>query len=105
MVKLYQHKFVPSEFEFKGSESLSQDSSPKVSQSRSSFGDFSEKKSLYQLALATGVDEMMDVYRNAILQAEEEILSDPLPRVSIISKHMEIVRTLPQIHISFPSSP
>ena len=50
-----------------------------------------DEGSLYQLALATGLEEMLEVFRHSVLKAEKEILMDPLPRVSIISRHVEVV--------------
>ncbi|KAJ7518689.1 hypothetical protein O6H91_20G003500 [Diphasiastrum complanatum] len=44
------------------------------------------KPSIYQRSLANGIAEVLAIYRSAVLKVEQNILSDPVPVIAIVTK-------------------
>lgn len=45
-----------------------------------------EKQSVYRRAIANGIVEVLSVYRSAVLQIEQKLLSDPLPILATVTQ-------------------
>lgn len=43
------------------------------------------KGSVYRRAIANGITEILSVYRSAVLQVEQNLLSDPLPILATVT--------------------
>lgn len=50
------------------------------------------KGSVYQRAIANGIVEILSVYRSAVLQVEQNLLSDPLPILATVTQGLNKVR-------------
>lgn len=53
------------------------------------------KGSVYRRAIANGITEILSVYRSAVLQVEQNLLSDPLPILATVTHGLNKVCPLP----------
>lgn len=63
--------------------------------SSESFKLKSERPSIYRRALANGIVEILSLYRSAVLQVEQKLLSDPLPILATITEGLNKVLYAP----------
>jgi gamma-tubulin complex component 4 len=47
--------------------------------------------SIYTRALANGINEVLSVYRSAVLKVEQDLLSDMTPVLSSVTQHLNKV--------------
>lgn len=50
-----------------------------------------KKSSVYRRAIANGIVEILSVYRSAVLQIEQKLLSDPMPILATVTQGLNKV--------------